>query len=91
MLDSVERRLEKTLMRYDGETTAPRGMAGKLMAMTNQLMVQKKKLAKVMDNLSEMEINNANGLEEVIEFLGHLLSSENSRLIPGATSDAVQP
>lgn len=71
VLDSVERRLENILTQYDGETPAPKGMTGKLRAITRQLMVQEKKLTTVMDNLTGMEINKTNKLEKEIESLGN--------------------
>lgn len=71
VLDSVERQLERELMRYDGGTPAPKGMEGKLMAMANKLMVKEKQLTKVLNTMSEMRMPNTNGLEEALQYVGH--------------------
>lgn len=71
VLDSVERRLERVLMKYDGETPAPEGMKGNFMAMANLLMVKEKKLTKVLDAISERSEPNTNGLEEALRYVGN--------------------
>jgi hypothetical protein len=69
-LDSVERRLDKLLMSYDGETTVPKGMEGKLMAMERELVVKEKQLTKIVDAIPERRMNDTSVLEEALEDVG---------------------
>lgn len=71
VLDSVERRLVRILLQNDGETPAPEGMEGNLVAMANLLIVQEKKLTKVLDIISETRMPNTNVLGEILQNVAH--------------------
>jgi hypothetical protein len=71
VLDSVERRLLRVLLQYDGETPAPEGVEGNLVAMANLLMVQEKKLTRVLDIISKTRMPNTNALEETLQYVAH--------------------
>ena len=70
VLDSIERRLERELNRFDGENPAPKGVEGKFRAMANQLMAQERKLTKVLNSIPEERMPIINGLEEGLEYVG---------------------